>query len=475
MRSEIVAKGFGEANESFWLRSVPQVQKDVPVSDISECYDVAIIGAGLTGIWTAWYLHHQNPKLRIGLFEANHIAFGASGRNGGWVSGLLDNQAGLLADLSEPSKKELRRLIAGLVDEVGAVIAAQGIDCGYHKGGMLRIAARHSYALAELEKEKHDMSAECGDNVYQVLDAAQASAQVGMRNVMGGIFYPHCAVVNPAALAYGLATILRQKGVAIHENTIVRQAVPGRLETSRGSCSTGTIVIATEAYSSSLPGLGNRIVGAYSHIVTTDPLPPSLRKAIGLADRQAFADTSGAITYGQVTQDGRLVFGGTANYPFAGKPGGLSKRKMAQGQASAHKIMVDAFPALRDVGIAHAWSGPLGLARKWHPTVIAEPSNKIIFAGGYGGQGVGASNLFGRTVADLILGVDSQLVRAPWTLRDTTIKSGLAAWEPEPLRTLGANLSILPGIWKDRVARSGLPLLVKKPIIAALACVPKFK
>jgi len=467
------ASGFGEANTSYWLDSIPQsLRGPFDCGDPDARCDIAIVGGGFSGLWTAYYLSEADPTLSISIFEAQHVAHGATGRNGGWVLGLLTHQGEMLAGHSDDVKAAARSQIAATVDEVGRVAGEHGIECGFHKGGMLRIAARHPYQLAGLEKYKNQMLAECGAGGFTELDAGEAAREVAMRDVMGGAFFPHCAVVNPAALALGLSRTLRERGVRIFENAPVRETGAGFVKTDHGTCEAGHVVLATEGYSSSVPALENRIVSVYSHVIATEPLSPERWRAVGLSNRQAFSDTSGSSTYGQMTVDGRLVFGALSDYPKGGIPGGVTPSRLRDQHQRVGKILRDLFPQLEGVAIDRAWSGPLGMARGWAPMVAHEEGGRLTFLGGYGGRGVAASNLFGRSAAELIIGTGSFLTTAPWVRREKALSDALGSWEGEPLRTIGATMALSPGAMKDRIAMSKLPAAVQKAGMSLISLIP---
>ncbi|QLQ11886.1 MAG: FAD-dependent oxidoreductase [Nocardioidaceae bacterium] len=377
--------------------------------------DVAIVGAGYTGLWTAYYLLAADPSLDVGVIEAERVGFGASGRNGGWCSALFPTPL--------PGMHEA---MAATVDEVGAICANEEIDAHFHKGGTI-VLARSPAQLMRMEPEPGGV----------VLDEQQARARLNATGMLGATFTPDCARIHPLRLARGLADVVERRGGVIYEGTRVRaisSGSPGMVETDRGTVRAGTVIRATEGYTHSLRGDERTLAPVYSLIVATEPLPASTWNKIGLDDYETFSDHRHLIIYGQRTSDDRLVFGGRgAPYHFRSstKPGNDNNPRVFAKLGSEARAM---FPALRSATFTHAWGGALGVPRDWCASVGL--SDGIGWAGGYVGDGVGTTNLAGRTLRDLILGRQTELTALPWVGHD----SGL--WEPEPLRYLEINAAL---------------------------------
>jgi glycine/D-amino acid oxidase-like deaminating enzyme len=377
--------------------------------------DVAIVGAGYTGLWTAYYLAAAEPSLRIAVLEKEFAGYGASGRNGGWCSALFPRSVpGMLSALQST------------VDEVGRVVAVEEIDCHWAKGGSV-VVARTPTQLAR---------ARAATGV-SLLTASEASAHCNATSVLGGTFTPHCAAVHPAHLVRGLTSAVSRRGVTIYEQTPVVSIRPRAAVTPFGTVRASFVVRATEGYTPTLPGHRRTVVPIYSLMVATPPLPASFWSSVGLAARQTFSDYRKLVIYGQRTADDRLAFGGRgAPYHFASRVRPEYDRH-PRVFAALRRVLADLFPALGpDVPITHAWGGPLGIARDWHPSVGLDRSTGLAWAGGYVGDGVAASNLAGRTLADLILDKPSDLTALPW------VNHRARRWEPEPLRWLGINAAL---------------------------------
>ncbi len=410
--------------------------------------DVAIVGAGFTGLWTAHYLAEQNPDLTIAVIEQQTVGFGASGRNGGWCSALLPMSLAKIASRhGRDAAIELQRTMHGTVSEVSAVCRHLGIDAGIAHGGTVMLA-RGSHQVgrvrAELDEYRHFGFS---DEDYRWLQAAEAAEQCNATHVMGASFTPHCLAIHPARLAHGLARSVADRGVRIIEHTRVTDIAPRRLVTDSGSIRASAIVRATEGYTSALPGHRRDIVPLYSLMIATEPLSESVWSEIGLHSRPTFDDGRHLLVYGQRTADGRLAFGGRgAPYHFGSK---IDPRYDTDARVRGHltSALRNMFPMLATTSITHHWGGPLGVPRDWSCSVNFDRETGLGAAGGYVGDGVATSNLAGRTLAALIAGTDDPLIRLPWVSHHSP------NWEPEPLRWLGINAGRRTAALADRTER----------------------
>ncbi len=409
--------------------------------------DVAIVGAGFTGLWTAYYLQAADPSVRIAVVEKEIAGFGASGRNGGWCSALFPVSASTLAAETTPVAASAQyAAMRSAVIEVGRVATAEGIDAGFARGGTV-VVARSPAQVARA----HDEVAESArfDLGLDWLDAAATTARINATAALGATFTPHCAAIQPAALVRGLAAVVEARGARLAEQTTVTGLQPHRVSTDRGTVRAQYVVRATEGYTARLPGHRRAIAPVYSLIIATEPLPDRVWDDIGLRERETFSDHRNLIIYGQRSADGRLVFGGRgAPYHYASRvdPGYDRVPKVF---AALHETLVELFPVLRGAAITHRWGGPLGIARDWHAAVGFDRVTGLAHAGGYVGDGVATTNLAGRTLAELIAGGTGPLTRLPW------VGHRSRKWEPEPLRWLGANAGLRAMMWADAAERRG--------------------
>jgi glycine/D-amino acid oxidase-like deaminating enzyme len=418
------------------------------------------VGAGYTGLWTAYYLLEAAPHLSVTVLEAETAGFGASGRNGGWCSALFPMSLDQLAARHGSGRRGALALHAAMratVDEVGRVAAAEQIDADFHKGGTVvvaRTAVQLRRARAEVE---HARSWGRDEDDLRLLDADAAREMLAADGAVGGTFTPDCAAVHPARLVRGLARAVERRGGVVHEGTRVLRIEPGHVRAEYGRVRARYVVRATEGYTPQLAGQRRAVAPVYSLVVATEPLALAQWDEVGLADRPTFSEHRHLVVYGQRTSDGRLVFGGRgAPYHFgsAVRPDfDRDERVWASLRETVHEM----FPSLRDVAFTHAWGGPLGVPRDWCASVGLDRSTGLGWAGGYVGDGVATTNLAGRTLRDLILGEASDLTRLPW------VQHRSRAWEPEPLRWAGINAGLHAMSVADHEERlTGRPSLVAR-------------
>ncbi|KUL33337.1 NAD(P)/FAD-dependent oxidoreductase [Actinoplanes awajinensis] len=395
---------------SFWLESLGPIERRSPLPGDRDA-DVAIAGGGFTGLWTAYYLAKADPTLRIVILEAEFCGFGASGRNGGWASGLFPvSEAKLARTFGATAAKAMHTALADAVDEIGRT----GIECDYAKGGVISLIR----TPGQLRRAPQD-----------ALDADAARAICNASGVLGGVYSEHCAALHPAKLVRGLAAAVEQLGVTIHEGTRVRSLRRGEVVTEHGTVRAGTVVRALEGYTAELAGHRRELAPVYSLMIATEPLPAEVWDRIGLRRRETFSDERRMIIYGQRTADDRLAFGGRgAPYHFGSRVRPEFDRVPAVFGKLRHTVK-ELFGI--DVPVAARWGGPLGIPRDWMPSVGLRDG--VAWAGGYVGDGVAATNLAGRTLTDLILGRESELTALPW------VGHRSRRWEPEPARWLGIN------------------------------------
>jgi glycine/D-amino acid oxidase-like deaminating enzyme len=235
--------------------------------------------------------------------------------------------------------------------------------------------------------------------------------------------------------------------VTVHERTAVSRIEPGVVTTDRGRVRAEIVVRATEGYTAGLPGLRRVVAPVWSLMVATEPLPDAAWERIGLTRRETFNDHRHLVIYGQRTADGRLAFGGRgAPYHFASRVRPEHDREPATFDA-LRRVLVDLLPDVRDAAVTHAWGGPLGIPRDWCASVGLDRRTGLARAGGYVGVGVATSNLAGRTLADLVMGRDTEITALPW------VGHSSPRWEPEPLRWLGVSGALWAMTTADAVER----------------------
>ena len=415
--------------------------------------DVAIVGAGYTGLWTAYYLHELKPQLRVAIVEREIAGYGASGRNGGWCSALFPPAStGIARRHGADAAVAMRRAMHGAIEEVGRVAKAEGIDVHFARGGTISFARNQAQLIRGRELVEDERRLTGDVEQLRLLSRDEAEQVARATRVLGATYTPNCAVVHPLRLVRGLARRVESLGVSIFEQTTASALKPGAVLTDHGRVRAGTVVRAAEGYTAGLRGHRRRFVPLYSLMIATEPLPPEAWAEIGLSRRETFADLRHMRIYGQRTADDRLAFGGRgAPYHFRSRTRPEFDRD-ARVHAALREVLVDLFPIVGDYEVTHRWGGAVGVPRDWHASVGVDRGRGFAWAGGYVGDGVATSNLAGRTLAQLIAREESDLTRLPW------VGHRSRGWEPEPLRWLGVNGGRFLMTRADRSeARSGKP------------------
>ncbi len=416
---------------SFWFADMDGLPTPRPPLDGDTQADVCIIGAGYTGLWAAYYLKRAEPSLNVVILEKEFAGFGASGRNGGWLTGgFAWSHERYLPNGGEDGVRHLVRAMGGTVDEVIRVAEAEAIDADIRRTDELMVAANPAQLERARQETEHRRA--WGEDRVTMIGAVETNARLRLPGVLGAMMVGGVARIQPARLVRGLAEAVERRGVGIAEHTAVTEISPGRVETDRGTVSAPVILRATEGFSATLPGLRRAWLPLNSAQIVTDPLPPALWDRIGWQGHEIVGDCSNVYCYCQRTREGRIAVGSRGvPYRFGsglddrGRPDSATVKRLT---AILHRL----FPATRDtVRIAHAWCGVLGVPRDWCATVGLDRATGIGWAGGYVGVGVSTSNLAGRTLADLALNRETELTGLPW------VDKRVRRWEPEPLRWLG--------------------------------------
>ena len=438
---------------SYWWRARGGFPPRRPSLPGPASADVCIVGAGFTGLWTAYYLKQAEPSLRIVVLEAAFAGFGASGRNGGWLTSALPGSRERYArgPGGRDAVLDLQRQLRETVDEVARVCDAEGIDADLVKGGELTVAT----TPAQQERLRAELAADrdwgLGEEDVRYLGPAGLAGRVRIDGGLGALYSPHCARIQPAKLVTGLAQAVERAGVEIYEATPVTRIVP---RPAAGRASAGTararpamaractvfgdvtarfVLRATEGFTARLPGQRRTLLPMNSSMIVTEPLDDDAWREIGWAGYETIGDSAHVYTYAQRTADGRIAIGGRGvPYRFAS---GVDHRGVTQPAAidTLGQVLRALFPAAARARIDHAWCGVLGVPRDWCATVTADSGIRAGLGRGYTGHGVAASNLAGHTLADLVAGRTTDRTVLPWVGHRTH------RWEPEPLRWAGVH------------------------------------
>ncbi|ROS28106.1 FAD-binding oxidoreductase [Cellulomonas sp. PhB150] len=354
--------------------------------------DVVVVGAGLTGLWTAYYLLDADAALDVLLLDAGVVGEGASTQGLGACSADLAISAERVAlAFGRDAALDLRAAMRDAVVEVGGALALEQVECGFGFGGALRVA--RSTAQVERLGELVATAPTWGDE-WSLLDAAGAQEHVRVPGVKAGAWTPDCAVLDPARLVRGLLDVLLARGVRLAERTTAQRVSPHAVLTDRGTVRAPVVLTTVEA---GVPGVatGRTLAAVPAHALATTRLDARAWGEIGLEPGVVVREAAHLPVQARRTADDRLLLTG------AGHPSALDR------------ALATLFPVADPAG-ALRWSGRLGVPRDGLPSVELDPASGLGGAGGFGASGVTAANLAGRTLADLACGVESSLVHLPW-------------------------------------------------------------
>jgi len=433
---------------SYWFRDIglpgrrPALPGDASV-------DVAIVGGGMTGLWTAYYLKASQPDLRIAVLEKEFAGFGASGRNGGWLSAEPPGELRRYAEShGVESVARLQQEMFASVDEVIRVLAVERIDAHVQKDGLLHVATTPSQ-LARLMKRMPDLRRHgWSEGDLRWMDTSELAQRVKIAGAVGATYSPHCARIQPALLVRGLAAVVERMGVAIYEGTEVTDVQPSMVVTRQGRVRADFVIRALEGFTAGLQGFKRAWLPMNSSMIVTEPLPESAWSEIGWRGAELVGDAAHGFAYCQRTRDGRIALGGRAVPYRYGSRWDDRGETMSTTFDQLRVQLARLFPATRSVGIEHAWAGVLGVPRDWCASVVLDRATGLGWAGGYVGHGVTSSNLAGRTLTDLVLQRETDLVTLPWVGRK------VRKWEVEPARWLAVQSLYLAYHAADRRERA---------------------
>ncbi|WP_433430762.1 NAD(P)/FAD-dependent oxidoreductase [Nonomuraea sp. CA-141351] len=440
MKGIPLTRDFANGGVSFWYRQIGLPDRRPPLPG-PRSYDVAIVGGGYTGLWTAYYLKQAEPGLRIAILEKEFAGFGASGRNGGWLSAEFAGSRKRHAKArGRQAMIDLQHAMFQSVDEVIEVTRREGIDADIHKGGLIHVATNPAQRR-RLREELDDLRTwGYGEEDLRLMDRDEQRERVQVAGTLEATYSPHCARIQPAKLAVGLAEAVARLGVDIFEDTTVTEIRPRRdgaqaaAITTRGEVSADYVIRATEGFTASLAGQHRQWLPMNSSMIVTEPLPAEVWKHIGWSGNELLGDEAHAYIYAQRTADDRIAIGGRGVPYRYGSRTDVRGATQPQTVALLWRMLVKLFPAAADARIQHSWCGVLGVPRDWCSTVHLDHASGLGWAGGYVGSGVTTTNLAGRTLRDLVLRQDTELTALPWVGRQ------VRQWEPEPLRWTGVQL-----------------------------------
>jgi glycine/D-amino acid oxidase-like deaminating enzyme len=412
--------------------------------------DIAIIGGGFSGLWSAYHLKILQPALKIAIFEKEYVGFGASGRNGGWASAEYptSNQR-LIRERGIESFKQLRQAITRSIDEIGQISKQNLWQIDYAKGGSL-VFARNKAQLARISNLL--------DDEHTYLDKSQTHELINIPSALGSLYTPHCAALNPYALTRELATYLEGIGVEIFEKSPVSKIANSKLEVNGYEINCAISIRATEAFTPR-DWMGNRQIPIYSLMVATEPLPADVITQIRNVQRATIQEACHLITYGQITGDNRLAIGGRGvRYKLFSR---LSERSEIDRRmhSALERRAKSWFPQISEAKFEYRWGGAVALTRRWQAYLNFNRDSGRAEIGGYVGDGVTLSYLISKTLAKQICNIKTE--NLPF------VNQEIGNWEPEPIRYLAVNAG-----FKATVAADFEEKITKRPSILASIIYP---
>ncbi len=425
---------------NYWLRKPAAADVADPPLNPGEHLevDIAIVGGGFTGLWTAIRLTDTDPGLRIAVLESDSVAFGASGRNGGFCEASLTHG---LANGIRHFPDDLPRLEREGIENLRGLIEftrTHGIDCDLEETGTLALADQ-AYQADEF-RAWVDEAAKHGEHV-EFLDRDAAQAEVHSPLWHAGLYRPpgRDILLDPARLCRGLARVARQRGVRIHEGTrvtgLARRAAGVTVTTAAGAeVRAGHAVVATSAYSGWLRRLSPVFVPVYDYVLVSAPLTPAQHASIGWARRQGLSDANNQFHYFRLTADNRILWGGYDAVHYRGSRVAPELDDRPETFARLETHFFRAFPQLRGLRFPYRWGGAIDTTSRFTVTFGQTMGGRVTYALGYTGLGVGASRWAAGVVRDFILRPQEDRLR----LRMVTSRP--IPFPPEPFRSPVVNL-----------------------------------
>lgn len=417
-------------NSSLW-QGKQNITYRKPISK-NDSFDVVVIGAGFSGLWSAFHLKQFQPNLKIAILEKEYVGFGASGRNGGWASAEYPTSSNrLIKENGLESYKNLRTAITKSIDEIGEIAKSNNWQIDYAKGGAL-VFARGNAQLSRISKEI--------DEEHQLLNKSQTTDLLNIPSALGSVFTPHCAALNPFKLVRALADHLEKLGVMIYEQSSVSEIRDKQVEVNGFNVNCTFSIRATEAFTPR-KWMGNRQIPIYSLMVATEPLSNEVVKEIRNTQRATFQEACHLITYAQITGDNRLALGGRGvRYKLFSR---LSERSEIDNRmhSALEKRARSWFPQITDAKFEYRWGGAVALTRRWQAYLNFDQATGRAEIGGYVGDGVTLSYLVAKTLAEKMSNIKT--ANLPF------IDQGIGRWEPEPIRYLAVNAGFKATVLAD--------------------------
>ncbi len=472
---------------SFWLREAlgaepPSLAADAAAPPLAgrARADVAILGGGYTGLWTALRVRELEPAARVVVIEQDLCGSGPSGRNGGFVTGWWDELPGLIARFGEAEAVRTARALDDAISSLGPWCAAHGVDAAWHPDGFLQVSAARAQDDVWLEAAAACARLGFGDR-WQALTEAEVAGHARSPVFRGGAWMPQAGTVQPALLARGLRRVALEQGIAIHERTTATlpedrprgpaggAAIEIATTSAEGAgvVEAEQVVVATNAWAAAWRPVARRLLNWSSYVVVTEPIPDRLAE-IGWTGGEGIADGRFTLHYGRTTADGRIALGGGGGRAgWGGRIGRPFSHDVGAARHAAEGLR-RWFPSLADVRIEDAWGGPIDITDDHRPWFGTRPGGRVHHGLGYSGNGVAPAILGGRILAALATGGsrDDEAASLPIVGDGATPR----AFPPEPLRAIGARVFREATARRERAEEAGR---APSPLLREISRIPR--
>lgn len=445
------------ASRSFWLEADPYTASPPLAGDVT--VDVAIVGGGFTGLWTAYSLLRAQPSLKVAVIDAEVVGYGASGRNAGFATTSLGATLHqFVQEFGVEPARQAHAAVARSIADIGRFCTDHGVHCDYEKNGVIGAALDDSQ-IARVEADARTAETLGLTNV-RFVPGDELRREIQSPLYRCGLEDETGALLNPARLARGLARVVRQLTGVVYEQTRVERVEPVsdavRVHTATGIVTADRVVLATNAYSGQFPEFRRMFIPLYSYVVLTEPLTDAQWDAVGWRRRQGLGDRRTYIHYYRPTADGRILMGGEdAPYFFGSHVDPAHDRNPAVFDR-LRRDLVTIYPQLDGIRFTHAWGGPIAVTSRFLPTFGRIADGRVVYGFGYSGHGVAPSHTGGQILRDLVLDRKSELTEL------CLVRTPPIPFPPEPLRWMGVHVARRSLLRQDRRSKPKVdPLVVR--------------
>jgi glycine/D-amino acid oxidase-like deaminating enzyme len=430
------------AEGNFWTQSKePRAVHPAVAGDLTA--DVVIVGAGYTGLATAYHLKTAEPSLKVAVLDAETTGFGASGRNAGFIMTLFGASSGLMKSLHGKEKlAAAHSYMESAIDALEAMVNEHKIDCDFERSGFLKVATSPAYERRI--KDEIELFQSIGAKGFEWLDAAQVAARVRSPTFMGACWEPHCGLLNPVKWVDALRRLAVARGAKLYEGTrvetVAREGGKFRVATPGGTVTAEKVVFATNGYTHLIPGLASKQVPAFAYIVVTERLSEAQRASIGWAGREGIEDGRSFMHFYRLTPDNRILAGGGPGLvPYGGN---MDHDAYPKAWAHLERFITATFPQLSGIRITHRWGGAFSVTSDSTPQIGTLHGGAAVYSIGCTGHGVAMTHMNGRIIRDLVLGRRTELTDL-WFVNRRSFPI-----PPEPIRSLAVR-AVMAGMSLD--------------------------